>query len=221
MSSAGRTIGLYVESSSALHRVPAHVKIAALLVAMILVVSTPAAWVGVYAGVLAFAFVLVRVAEVPASRLLALLIIELPFLAFIALMPIVASGPRIEVVGLSLSTAGLVGAWSTWIRATIGILLASVLAATTPPSELLAGLRRLRMPEQLAQIIGFMFRYASTLAEELTRMRIARESRGFRARSVRSWAPIARALGAMFIRSYTRSERVHRAMLARGYQPSR
>ena len=48
-------------------------------------------------------------------------------------------------------------------------------------------------------------------------MRIARESRGFDARDVRHWPVLARSAGALFIRSYERGERVHLAMLSRGY----
>jgi cobalt/nickel transport system permease protein len=48
-------------------------------------------------------------------------------------------------------------------------------------------------------------------------MRVARESRGFTARSVRAWPALATSAGALFIRSYERGERVHLAMLSRGY----
>jgi cobalt/nickel transport system permease protein len=51
----------------------------------------------------------------------------------------------------------------------------------------------------------------------MARMKVARESRGFQARSVRSWPVIATTAGALFIRSYERGERVHLAMLSRGY----
>ncbi len=51
-------------------------------------------------------------------------------------------------------------------------------------------------------------------------MRVARESRGFSARSVRHWPVLARSAGALFIRSYERGERVHLAMLSRGYTGS-
>jgi len=48
-------------------------------------------------------------------------------------------------------------------------------------------------------------------------MRIARESRGFSHSSLRQWKALARSAGALFIRSYERGERVHLAMLSRGY----
>ena len=48
-------------------------------------------------------------------------------------------------------------------------------------------------------------------------MRVARESRGFSARDPRHWPVLARSAGALFIRSYERGERVHLAMLSRGY----
>jgi cobalt/nickel transport system permease protein len=48
-------------------------------------------------------------------------------------------------------------------------------------------------------------------------MHVARLSRGFVARDIRSWGVLARSAGALFIRSYERGERVHLAMLSRGY----
>ncbi len=62
------------------------------------------------------------------------------------------------------------------------------LAATTEPQALLAGLQRLRMPALLVQIMGFMIRYLEVVTDELRRMRIARESRGFTARGPRALA---------------------------------
>ena len=42
-------------------------------------------------------------------------------------------------------------------------------------------------------------------------------SRGMEPRSPRNWPTLARSLGSLFIRSYERGERVHLAMLSRGY----
>ena len=48
-------------------------------------------------------------------------------------------------------------------------------------------------------------------------MRVALASRGFSARDPRHWPVLARSVGALFIRSYERGERVHLAMLSRGH----
>ncbi|MGO4421927.1 CbiQ family ECF transporter T component, partial [Streptomyces sp. MCAF7] len=39
----------------------------------------------------------------------------------------------------------------------------------------------------------------------------------FEARGVRHWGVLAKSAGALFIRSYERGERVHLAMISRGY----
>ena len=62
-----------------------------------------------------------------------------------------------------------------------------------------------------------MLRYLNVINDELTRMKIARESRGFEATGIRSWPILAQTVGALFIRSYERGERVYLAMLSRGY----
>jgi len=48
-------------------------------------------------------------------------------------------------------------------------------------------------------------------------MHVARVARGFDGRDPRHWPVIAKSMGALFIRSYERGERVHLAMLSRGY----
>ncbi len=48
-------------------------------------------------------------------------------------------------------------------------------------------------------------------------MRIARESRAFDARHLGHLRVAAQSAGALFIRTYERGERVHLAMLSRGY----
>ena len=97
-------------------------------------------------------------------------------------------------------------------------MLASLtLAATTEPSDVLAGLQRLRMPALIVQIMGFMIRYLDVVTADLGRMLVAMRSRGVDPRSPRHWPALARTLGALFVRSYERGERVHLAMLSRGY----
>ncbi|MGC5037400.1 cobalt ECF transporter T component CbiQ [Streptomyces sp. DT190] len=214
---AGHAHRLYRHGHSPVHGLPPHTKLAAVFAFVVVVVSTPreAMWAfGLYAvllGVVAYA------ARVPAAFLLRRLLIEVPFVAFAVLMPFVAEGERVEVLGLSLSVNGLWGAWNVLAKGTLGVAASVLLAATTELRELLLGLQRLRFPPLLVQIASFMIRYGDVVTDEMRRMRIARESRGFEAGGVRHWGVLAKSAGALFIRSYERGERVHLAMISRGY----
>jgi len=196
---------------------PAHVKILALLGFVLLVVATPKDWFGAYAAYLLVIAAVVAISGVPPTYILRRLVVEVPFVVFALLIPFIATGPRTEMLGLSVSEPGLLSAWGLLAKGTLGVLASLTLAATTEPRLLLAGLEHLHIPALLVQIMGFMVRYLDVVAEEMRRMRIARESRGFDARDVRHWPVLARSAGALFIRSYERGERVHLAMLSRGY----
>jgi cobalt/nickel transport system permease protein len=133
------------------------------------------------------------------------------------LMPFVATGEQVHVLGLSLSVGGLWGAWNVLAKGTLGVAASVLLAATTDLRALLLGLQRLKLPPLLVQIASFMIRYGDVITDEMRRMRIARESRGFEAKGPRHWGVLAKSAGALFIRSYERGERVHLAMVSRGY----
>ncbi|MEU9335020.1 cobalt ECF transporter T component CbiQ [Streptomyces sp. NPDC048290] len=214
---AGHAHRLYRHGDSPVHGLPPHTKIAAVFAFVVVVVSTPrtAMWAfGLYAVLLAAVAALARV---PAGFLLRRLLIEVPFVAFAVLLPFVAQGERTEVLGLSLSVNGLWGAWNVLAKGTLGVAASVLLAATTELRALLLGLQRLRLPPLLVQIASFMIRYGDVITDEMRRMRIARESRGFTARGLRHWGVLAKSAGALFIRSYERGERVHLAMISRGY----
>ncbi|MEW2346475.1 MULTISPECIES: cobalt ECF transporter T component CbiQ [unclassified Streptomyces] len=219
-SSHGGAHRLYRHGHSVVHRLPPHTKLAAAFAFVVVVVSTPreALWAfGVYAVLLA---AVATAARVPAGYLLKRLLIEVPFVAFAVLMPFVAEGPHTEFLGLSLSVNGLWGAFNVLAKGTLGVAASVLLASTTELRALLLGLQRLRLPPLLVQIASFMIRYGDVITDEMRRMRIARESRGFEAKGVRQWGVLAKSAGALFIRSYERGERVHLAMLSRGYTGS-
>ena len=214
---AGHGHKLHYHGHSPVHRAPAHLKVLALLGFMLLVVATPRGWYLAYAGYLLLLVAVVAVSRVPATYLLKRMVVEVPFVVFAVLMPFIATGPRVDLLGVTVSASGLAAAWALLAKGTLGVLASLTLAATTEPRDLLAGLERLRVPSLLVQIMGFMVRYLDVVTDEMGRMRVARESRGFNARDVRHWPVLARSAGALFIRSYERGERVHLAMLSRGY----
>ena len=110
-----------------------------------------------------------------------------------------------------LAAAGIV------VKGTLGVLSAVVLSTSTTARELLRGLEKLHLPKLMVQIAAFMLRYVNVINDEMERMKVARESRGFIATGIKHWRVLATAAAALFIRSYERGERVHLAMLSRGF----
>jgi cobalt/nickel transport system permease protein len=214
---AGHGHKLHYHGHSPIHRLPAHIKLVSLLAFMLIVVGTPREWFPVFGGYLAVLAAVVAISTVPPLYIIKRMVVELPFVVFALLMPFISTGARTELFGLSVSAEGLLAAWALLAKGTLGVIASLTLAATTEPRDLLAGLEKLRFPNELVQIMGFMIRYLDVITDEMRRMRVARESRGFRGRSIRQWPIIARSAGALFIRSYERGERVHLAMVSRGY----
>ncbi len=214
---AGHGHRLFFHGHSPVHRAPAHLKLLVLLGFMLVVVATPRQAYAVHAVEAAVLLAVVALSRVPVGYLAPRMVVELPFAVFAVLVPFISHGPRTEVLGLTVSEPGLHAGIALLVKGTLGVLASLTLAATTEPQDLLRGLQRLRMPELIVQIMGFMIRYLDVVTAELGRMMTALRSRGCDPRSPRHWPVLARSLGALFIRSYERGERVHLAMLSRGY----
>jgi len=196
------------------------VKLVTLFTFVVVVVLTPREQVWAFVGYGLLLLGVVLVAELSPLMVLRRMAVELPFVVFAVLLPFFARGPTTEVGPFTLSIDGLWGAWNILAKGTLGVAASVILAATTEPRGLLLGLERLKMPPVLVHIATFMLRYFDVVFAEMQRMRIARESRGFHARHLGHVRVLAHSAGALFIRSYERGERVHLAMLSRGYSGS-
>ncbi|MFF5211593.1 cobalt ECF transporter T component CbiQ [Streptosporangium sp. NPDC000396] len=217
---AGHHHQLYRPGDTPVHRLPPQCKLVAVACFALVVVATPREWFAAFA---LYALILVAVAlaaRLPLAFVLRRMVIELPFVLFALVIPFIGFGERVSFMGVSLSVAGLWAGWNILAKATLGVVASILLAATTEPRLMLLGAQRLRLPPLLVQIATFMLRYMDVILDEMRRMRVARESRGFVAKDVRHIPVIARSAGALFIRSYERGERVHLAMLSRGYTGS-
>jgi cobalt/nickel transport system permease protein len=208
---------LYLPGDSPVHGLPPAVKIAALGIFVSAVVVTPATQVWAFGVLLGCLLAVGLVAGLSARRTLPRLVVEVPFLVFALLMPLTGPAPYLAFGGLSLSEPGLWAAWGILAKGTLGVLGSVILAATTPSRGIVHGLAVLRMPAPLLEVVTFMLRYVDVVSDEMQRMRVARQSRGFDVRGPAAWPVLARSVSGLFIRSYERGERVHLAMLSRGY----
>ena len=208
---------LLIHEEGPLHRLPPQCKLAATVLFVFAVVATPREefWAfGVEASLVVLAAL---IGGVPLWSIAKRLVIEVPFLLFAVLLPIVGRQPRVDVLWFSLSEPGLWAAWNIVVKGTIGVAATVVLASTTSIPQLLSGLERLRVPWVMVGITAFMIRYADVLGDEVRRMNIARESRGGGGGRVGQVRALASTAGTLFVRSYERGERVYLAMESRGY----
>ncbi|AKS34851.1 cobalt ECF transporter T component CbiQ [Mycolicibacterium goodii] len=214
----GHTHPLYRQGDSALHRTAPEVKIVGLVVFVVAVVATPREtfWpFGVYALIIVAMW---TIARIPPAWMLPRMLIEAPFLVLAVLLPFAEGGERISVAGLQLSATGLYAAWGIVVKGTLGVAASLTVAATTTAREIPLALSRLGVPGTVISMITLMIRYIDVLTTEANRMRMARISRGDSPRGLHQAGAIAKSVGALFLRSYERGERVYLAMLSRGYE---
>jgi cobalt/nickel transport system permease protein len=103
---------------------------------------------------------------------------------------------------------------------TNAIALATItLLGTSEVFSLAHALVHLRVPMKLVYLFFFFYRYISVMHEEYLRLRRAMTLRSFKpGTNIHTYRSYAYLIGMLLVRSFDRSERIYRAMLARGFQ---
>lgn len=191
----------YSRLDSPIHRLPAAVKLTGALVLLVATISTRAALVPVAVVLI----VVATMSRVPTGFLLKRLLLLEPLALGVALLALFQpDGGRIFALLVT--------------RSTLCLLTMILLSNTTPFSEVLRVLRRLRVPALLITTLALMYRYLFVLLDEADRMKRARTSRSFARQRRFGWKTMATVAGQLFIRSTERAERIYEAMSARGWR---
>jgi cobalt/nickel transport system permease protein len=118
---------------------------------------------------------------------------------------------------LRITSEGLMVLGSVSLKALLSLLMLNLLVLTTAVPDLLQALVTLKMPPLLVSTLAAMYRYTALLMGEFATMRRAALSRNLMNRQRYQRLVIGNMMGALFIRTYERGDRIHQAMLARGY----
>ena len=165
----------------------------------------PAAHVGLIGALVAVALVTGGVAGISPFALLRRAAIVLPFVLLPAALGVLAG--TLDPGAMTVMAARSFGA------ATVGALLIGV----TPFPTLLAAASAMHAPELLVQTTALTYRYLQVLRGRAAAMMESARARGFGRDTPHRFAVGGNLVGALLLHSLDRSERVHRAMLARGY----
>lgn len=157
--------------------------------------------------VLLFTSALVVVSRVPFRHLWKSVSLALPFVI-------------IPAVALYFTTGPLPAAVMA-LRILSSVLALTAVVTTTPLFDLLKTLRWYRMPKLLSALILFTYRFIFVLLDEMDRMKLARQARGYTGRgnlfSKEIFNTISCTAGMTFVRSHRRANSIYDALLARGY----
>jgi len=144
------------------------------------------------------------------------IVTPLLFLAIFALANIFFDRSPHSVLFEITITGGFVSWCSIVLRAALSLAIVLVLISTTGMARLMDALVALKMPLLMVITLQLIYRYIFVLEEEAVRINRARNSRSFGKKGMSIVVAIA-LLGRLLLKSLSRAERIHYAMVARGF----
>lgn len=199
-------------SQGPLSRLDDRIKLIGLIVYALFVSGTPYArwsWFAIEAALLLTVWIAART---PWRKVLIVWSTGLPVVLFLAASIALSSRSAVRPRDVFLSIL---------IKNVLALGAAAVFGSITPWPRLLSALDRLHAPKSFTATLMFMERFLAIFQDELNRMTLARRARSFRKDGGISAGIAASLTGMLFMRSLERGERVHAALLARGWDGRR
>nr|WP_302829826.1 cobalt ECF transporter T component CbiQ [uncultured Bacteroides sp.] len=146
-------------------------------------------------------------------------LIVLPFVFFIGIFNPILDRQVVFSVGNVNITAGWISFISILLRGILSAQAVFLLIYSTGFYNVCRGMQHLGIPALLTTQLLFVYRYIFVLLQEALNMHRARVSRSFGRKSYpfKMWGIF---IGQLLIRTVERSQRIHRAMLSRGFSGS-
>jgi cobalt/nickel transport system permease protein len=196
-------IDRYAALDSPLHTLESRTKLVTFVALIIAVLCIPVGHSSLFISYFFATAILMGISQVPLNYIAGRILLILPF---------------IVLASLAVPWRGSQGLGIMFVRAILCLMLLILLTNTTRFAELLRGLRKLGCPLILVMNLSFLYRYLFVLTEEAMRMKQARDCRRVGPAPFRGELKVLSAmLGTLLIRSFERAERMHGAMLSRGY----
>ncbi len=199
-------IDKYSDRNSLLHRLDPRAKIAAAVLFIVCIVTTPCTAWPQFAGYAFLAALSAAFSKVPLFYIAARSALSLPFVMIVALsVPFTLAQDPLPFYGALITKA--------WLSSLVIVLLSS----TTPFPLMVKGLEKLGVPKIMTVLLSFMYRYVFVLIDEVERMHASWKARYFGRLHGGLLKTFGHIAGSLFIRTYERSERVFYSMAARGF----
>lgn len=135
-------------------------------------------------------------------------------------IPFSVAGRVLFAMGpLKFTLEGLEMAIFIALKSNVIVIILLCLVASLPPLSAGRGLQKLFVPVKLVQLFYFVILYLDVIDTERKRLLTAARARGFVPRTnLHTYRTLAYFVGMLLVGSVERSERVHQAMLCRGFK---
>ncbi len=199
-----------------LHRLDARAKVMVVLVFVLCVVSFGRYELSALLPFFIFPVFLLARGNLPLGYLLRKIGILIPFAFMVgAFNPFFDRAIALHVGSLAIS-GGWLSCASIVVRALLTVGTSLMLVGVTGFTDICRALERIGMPQVFAVQLLFLYRYIFVLTDEGVRVSRARELRSFGKRG-KGIVPYGQIIGHLLLRTCQRAERIHMAMLARGF----
>lgn len=211
-----KRIDLLADSDSPVHALDARAKVLVTLVFMVSVISHNRYELSRLLPFFIFPAVMIALAGLPPLYLARKIALIAPVAVMVGVFNPVFDRTILYQIGPLEISGGWVSLVSLLLRSLLTVGAALILVGTTGFTSVCQALERLGMPQLFAVQLLFLHRYIFVLADETGRAGRARELRscGKRGLGVASFGSLA---GHLLLRTWQRAERIHTAMLARGF----
>ena len=202
---------------SPVHRLDPRMKVLATALFVVTVISFPKYEVIELVPFFLFPVLLIALGDIPAGLILKKVLFVSPFAVFVGLFnPLFDTRTAAVLFNIPVS-GGWLSFLSILLKFSLTISAALILIATTSFPGVCQALRRLGAPALFISQLLFLYRYLFVLMEETMRIVRARDLRSFGRRG-REAKVAVRIIGALFLRTVERAERIYRGMLSRGFR---
>ncbi len=135
------------------------------------------------------------------------------------ILPITFDGDILyQFYWLKITYQGVILSCKITIKSISILLVFTALIATMTIASLGNGLHRIHVPDKMVFLLLMTYRYIFVIEEEYKRLLRAAKFRGFKpGTNVHSYKTFAYLAGMLFVRASLRAQRVHQAMLCRGF----
>lgn len=199
-----------------IHRLDPRTKLCATIFFIVMVVSFPKYEVSGLVPFILFPVLFFSLGDIPVKFIMKKALLVSFFAFFIGIFnPLFDRQPIYIFYGVAVS-GGWVSFLSIMLKFFLTITSALLLIATTSFPGICRALQKFGVPDIFISQLLFLYRYIFVLVEEAMKVIRARDMRSFgkKGREIKVFTGI---VGALFLRTVERAERIYQAMLSRGF----